>query len=427
MHRGEEDEEEYPLDENQAFADSSDAPCAEVMAGGQWVRNAQGEKVRLKKSSSNLERILRHDPCWADRLEFDEFRQTATLDRRPMTDEMERRAMVRISTKYEVEFSDQEVGKLMQAQARERPYDPIQDYLLGLEWDGVSRVDHWLEDCFDIENTELTRAYSRKFLISAVARVLSPGCKVDTVLVLVGGQGAGKTSTFATLFGSKWHSEMSVDIRSKDAVIGLSGSWCVEWSELDTLKRSQNTAMKSFISRDKDVLRPPYGRNSITIKRRVVFAGTTNDLGFLTDPTGSRRFWCVEVPDGFKADLAGLKANRDQLWAEAVHLYLPGIPGESSKDCTWWLTDEEEAMRIEASQKFESVDPWLDAVRDWIETHPSQDGYTATEILTRALDKNVSVVRRGDEQRLAAVLQALGYEKRQVRVDGARRYRWVSR
>ena len=419
------DEDDYPLDENQAFADSSDAPCAEVMAAGQWVRNKQGEKVRLKKSSSNLELILRHDPCWSDRLEFDELKQTATLDRRPMTDEMERRAMVRISTKYELEYSDHEVGKLMQAQCRERPYDPIQDYLLGLEWDGVERLDHWLVDCFDIDATQLTKAYSRKFLVSAVARVMKPGCKVDTVLVLVGGQGVGKTSAFTTLFGAKWHCEMSVDIRSKDAVVGLNGLWCVEWSELDTLKRSQNTAIKSFISRDKDVIRLPYQRNSVTMQRRVVFAGTTNDLGFLTDPTGSRRFWCVEVPDDFKADLAGLRRSRDQLWAEAVHLYLPGMPGESPKDCTWWLTDEEEAMRKEESKKFESVDPWVEVVRAWVEAHPSQDGYTAAEILTQALDKNISVVRRGDEQRLASVLQSIGIEKCRVRVDGARVYRWV--
>lgn len=396
--------------------DDIEAPSSalKVMLDCRVAKNGEEYPLRTQK---NLMRILEADPRWAYRIEYNELMQSPTFDRKIVTDDIERDISVGISVLYDVDFHEKEVGREIHRLSRCRKFDPVREYLDVLEWDETPRIEGWLHKHLAIPDTPLTRAYASMFLLGAVARVMCPGSKLDTVLVLVGGQGARKTSTFEALFGQSWHVELTVDTRSKDAVIGMNGSWCVEWGELDTLKRSQTSAIKGFISKRKDVLRLPYGRNNTTQPRRVVFAGTTNEMGFLTDPTGSRRFWCVEIPKGHRVDIEKLEKERDQLWAEA---YLKQQLGAK-----WWLSEELEAEREQESRRFQSVDPWLEVVRAWMASNPSRTGYLASDVLQEALDKNVSMIRRGDEMRLGTVLRELGYERARRQVDGLRCWRWV--
>jgi predicted P-loop ATPase len=154
----------------------------------------------------------------------------------------------------------------------------------------------------------------RRWFISLVARALSPGCKVDTALILEGAQGAGKSSFFRVIAG-EWFSdtEMALD---KDAMLQLRGAWVYEWSELENVTSRQSVSrVKAFLTSTEDKYRPPFGRTPITVKRSGVSVGSTNNQDFLHDPSGSRRFWVIPISG---IDLPRLKAQREQLLAEAV-------------------------------------------------------------------------------------------------------------
>ena len=194
-------------------------------------------------------------------------------------------------------------------------YNPVQEYLRSLKWDGVHRIDAMLSDVFGAEDTAYTRCVSRKWMIGAANRILHPGCKMDYTLVLVGAQGMGK-STFASVISRGWYNSSEIDIGAKDGYQSLWGNWVIELAELSSSTRKEVETVKSYISQQKDVFRPSYGRLLQEFPRQCVFLGTTNAVEFLRDTTGNRRWWPVEV--GHRADLDALRPVVDQLWAEAV-------------------------------------------------------------------------------------------------------------
>jgi hypothetical protein len=221
--------------------------------------------------------------------------------------------------------------------ARDRIVHPVLDYLDGLKHDGVSRVGTWLTDFLGAEATAYNKTVGRAMLIAAIARIRVPGCKVDTVPILEGPQGALKSTAMSRLF-HPWFSDELADLGSKDAAMQMSGIWGIELAELDAMSRAEISRTKAFISRKIDRFRPPYGRRTIERQRPCVFWGTTNASGYLKDETGGRRFWPIKVGT---IDLDGLAANRDQLWAEAQALYRDGVP--------WWIKDR--AIQVAAEEQ----------------------------------------------------------------------------
>jgi predicted P-loop ATPase len=178
-----------------------------------------------------------------------------------------------------------------------------------------------------------TTHVGRKALVGAVARALDPGCKNDTMPVLEGEQGTGKSTAIRYLFGDRFFVDHLPDFHSKDSFQQLQGAWCIEVAELSALTKADVKDVKQFLSRMEDKFRAPYARNPIHVPRRTVFWGTVNPeegQGYLKDPTGGRRFWPVETTD---IDLAGILRDRDQLWAEAVESYRVGE--------RWHLEDED--------------------------------------------------------------------------------------
>ena len=186
-----------------------------------------------------------------------------------------------------------------------------------LQWDGKPRIDHWLVNTFDCDNTDYHRAVSAKFLIASVRRVMHPGCKFDHMMILEGFQGLGKSTVLRKLFGDdNFTDQIPDDLKSKDASMSLMGVWCLEFSEIDHLIRSEVEVIKAFLSRQIERFRPPYGRGFIDRPRQIVMVGTTNLDDYLKDSTGNRRFWPVSCKT---ASVEFIEANRDQLWAEAVY------------------------------------------------------------------------------------------------------------
>src|SRR5207302_2361727 len=157
-----------------------------------------------------------------------------------------------------------------------------------------------------------------KFLMGAVARVFAPGCQMDTILVLEGDQGLGKSTAVQFLGGHEWVRDITGELHTKDAALNIQGVWIGEMAELASIRKSDQEIIKGFISRRIDHYRPPYGRNSVDRPRHTVFIATTNESEYLQDPAGARRFWPVECT---RIDLVGLERDRDQLRPEAVGLY----------------------------------------------------------------------------------------------------------
>jgi 5S rRNA maturation endonuclease (ribonuclease M5) len=232
--------------------------------------------------------------------------------------------------------------------ATDHPYHPVRAYLDKLKWDGVPRLDAWLATYLGAENSAYHTAIGAKALIQAVARACDPGCQADHVLIVEGPQGAGKSSAVATLMpDTGWFCDEIADIGSKDSAQDLRGKWLVEISELSAMKRSEVERTKAFVSRRCDHYRPSYGRRSQDHQRQCVFIGTTNSDAYLGDESGNRRFWPTKVG---RIDLAALRRDRDQLWAEAVTRYRKGE--------RWHLAPEAEAMAAAAQAERRIIDPW---------------------------------------------------------------------
>ncbi|WP_026478187.1 virulence-associated E family protein [Alkaliphilus transvaalensis] len=214
---------------------------------------------------------------------------------------------------------------LLAVASAERTYHPIKNYFETLEWDGVERLDTILIDYLGAEDTAFVRAVTRKTLCAAVARVYEPGKKFDSILVLNGPQGIGKSTIFSIL-GKEWYSDsLSIaDMKDKTAAEKLQGYWILELGELAGIKKVDVETVKSFITRTDDKFRQSYGVNVESHPRANIIVGSTNsESGFLRDITGNRRFWPVYVTGKGKYNAWDLK-DVDQVWAEAIERYKEG-------------------------------------------------------------------------------------------------------
>ncbi len=214
---------------------------------------------------------------------------------------------------------------LLAVSSAERTYHPIKEYLATLTWDGEERIDTLLIDYLGADDTAFVRAVTRKTLCAAVARVYEPGIKYDSILVLNGPQGVGKSTLFA-LLGRQWYSDsLSIsDMKDKTAAEKLQGYWILELGELAGIKKVDVETVKSFISRTDDKFRQSYGVNVESHPRTNIIVGSTNaESGFLRDITGNRRFWPVHVTGSGKYNAWDL-TEVDQVWAEAIVKYRAG-------------------------------------------------------------------------------------------------------
>jgi len=204
----------------------------------------------------------------------------------------------------------------------DRSYHPIREYIDSLpEWDEVQRVDTLLIDYLGADDNEYVRAVTRKTLCAAIARVLNPGCKFDSMLVLNGPQGVGKSTLISKLAGEWFSDSLNLsDTKDKTAAEKLQGYWILEIGELAGLRKAEVETLRSFISRQNDIYRASFGKRATPHLRQCVFFGTTNaESGYLRDTTGNRRFWPVKTPGGATKHSWQLSAYEiQQIWAEAL-------------------------------------------------------------------------------------------------------------
>lgn len=367
--------------------------------------SASGEPKGPENSSRNASIVMALDSRWAGRIRYDAFAMRLELDGEPMTDLDEVRAQHWLDAEYDIQIGPKTTGEAMAVVGHENGFHPVREYLDALRWDGVRRVDSWLIDYCQSPDKKIVRSYAQRFLLSAVARIYDPGCKVDTTLIMQGDQGAKKSTALRALASPRWFSDTAVDLRSKDAMQVMVGVWIYEFAEMDAIRRQDFSITKAFLTSQVDRFRPSYGRNIVERARSGIIAGTTNDEQALpADPTGSRRYWPVQVG---AVDAAGLQDARDMLWAEAVAMYRDGQQ--------WWLTDDEERRRVKSEDLFVEVDAWEDAVTAWC---VGKGTTTTVEVFTGALEKRPGDLNQGGKLRISRILRALGYTPQQSRAHG---------
>ncbi len=297
--------------------------------------------------------VLKQDPTLKGKIRLDEFaHRLVVIDDLPWrgkdetpywTDTDDACLRNYFATKYLIKGKGI-IDDALQEVTQDNKFHPVREYLRGITWDGECRLDTLFIDYIGAEDTEYIRAVTRKWMCGAVARVMDPGVKFDTAIVLYGSQGLGKSLILERL-GRKWFNNSLVDIKTKDALEQIQGSWIVELAELAPTYKNDNEIVKAFISRTSDRFRSPYGRRTEEYPRQCVFAGSTNNLMFLKDRTGNRRFWPITGDKDRKTkhswDLS--KDEIDQLWAEAFVYWSEGEPLVLEGAL------EEEALRIQLS------------------------------------------------------------------------------
>jgi predicted P-loop ATPase len=287
-------------------------------------------------------------------------------------------------------------------------FNPVTDWLDVLEWDREPRLDGWLSYYLGAGATEFARAAGAKWLIGAVARAYRPGCKMDTMLILEGPQGIGKSTalrTMGTLGGRSYFTDEITDIGSKDAAMQLQGVMIVEMGELDVLDRSETRSLNAWITRTVDRYRPPYGRLVVEAPRQCVLCGSINPVGdgYLKDPTGARRFWPVACT---AVDIEALTRDRDQLWAEAVARFKAGE--------SWWLAEDQVThAKAEQAQRYQT-DPWADKINDMLRTVRK---VKLSVIINDWLDIMPAHQSWQVERRVAKHLRSVGWESTPARTS----------
>jgi predicted P-loop ATPase len=331
------------------------------------------------------------------------------LDGAPLEEVDVGRMCVAIDGKWGFDSPIEKFTRAMHVVANERQHHPVRSYLDSLTWDQIPRIERIAEVEFGA-TSRLHAVMIAKTLIAAVARAYQPGCKVDTVTVLVGLQGVFKSSFWRELASSPFFSDTHIDPSGdKDSLLTLHAAWIFEWAEIDGMLEKREAAdVKRFTSSAVDIFRPPYSRAASRHPRSGIIVGTTNRWDFLQDATGSRRVHAVPVLK--EVDAERIRSQRDQWFAEAVAAYKLGEK--------WWLTKEEEAARVIDAQQFELTDTWETLIEKWI-AEENQTHFTMADVLSCA----VNVPRHSHtltmSKRVGGILRKLGYDNGPISEPGA--------
>lgn len=326
--------------------------------------------------------------------------------------------------------------------ADDRAYHPIREFIESLpEWDKIPRVDTLLVDYLGAADTAYVRAVTRKTLCAAISRVLRPGCKFDSMLVLNGPQGVGKSTLIAKLAGEWFSDSLNLgDTKDKTAAEKLQGYWILEIGELAGLKKAEVETLRSFLSRQNDIYRAAFGKRATPHLRQCVFFGTTNaESGYLRDTTGNRRFWPVKTPGNGKKQSWNLTHEEIlQIWAEALVYVRQGEKLYLSPEMDALAKDEQrEAM--ESDEREGLVREYLDTLlpERWAEMDlferrnfltgsdfgglqekgtVKRTNVSNMEIWCECFGKERANLRRTDSNELTGILARLGWKREESKV-----------
>lgn len=414
-----------------------------------WLHNQKiikrDKNGLIAKTIVNAEQIFAHDPELQG-LAYNSFSGFIEVHGTPVPwphsgagwcDADDSQLVTYLARTYGVEFPRQVIMDQKIIAAEKHAYHPVREYLQGLSWDGVARCDTLLINYLGAADDIYTRETTSRILLAAVRRVFEPGCKFDTMLVLAGPPNTGKSMLIAKL-GGRWFSDNLTfeDMKDKTGAEKLPNYWLLEISEMKGLKKTDVESSKAFISRQEDIYRAAYSRNTERHPRQCVFFGTVNDVsGYLKDITGNRRFWPVEITgEGIRKPWELTQEEVDQIWAEAYFRYTTLgernllLSPEAQK-----VAELKQTEAMEADDREGIVNEYLNTLlpegwdsmsiserRDYL----SGDGFapeipgtikresvTNLEIWCECFNRSEGSIQKKDSYEIAGILKRLGWVK----------------
>ena len=426
------------------FAEERKAQASSEFADEDWQTRLELDKAgNIKNTLRNLTLILENDPMLKP-LVFNQLLDGMEIKgevpwKHPSKfwrDADDAQLISYVDTHYGT-FSARNYDIAVMKVTDDRSYHPIRAFIEDLpEWDGVERVDTLLIDYLGASDTSYVRAVTRKTLCAAISRVLRPGCKFDSMLVLNGPQGVGKSTLIAKLAGEWFSDSLNLgDTKDKTAAEKLQGYWILEIGELAGLKKAEVETLRSFLSRQNDIYRASFGKRATPHLRQCVFFGTTNaESGYLRDTTGNRRFWPVKTPGG-AAKHSWQLTNEEiqQIWAEALVYVKRGEKLYLDADMeTLAKTEQREAMESDEREGLVRVylDTLLPADWDSMDTFERRNFLNGSEfgeqqrtgtvkrtsvsnmeIWCECFGKERANLRRADSNELTSILSRLGWKR----------------
>lgn len=393
---------------------------------------ATGELMAIQKNRSgipfmtmsNVVAILEAHPDFRKKIRYNTFREKIEINGEIVEDNIVLKLQHTLQTQFGLHTIAKAVVEdgLMHC-AYENHFDEAKDWIKSLKWDGEKRLFSWLNTATGVEDNAYNRGVGTQWWIGMVNRIINPGCIFDYMLVLVGGQGIGKTSLFR-IIGREWYKSFSNNVDDKDFYMHMRGAILMDLDEGSAMYKSDIIKLKAIITQTHDEFRAPYGHHTKKFARHFVFSMSTNNIEPFQDATGNRRYWAVDLPHQM-VNFKWLEDNRDQLFAEALH----------------WLKDKDnvdmvpqvpqgDAERIQ--QEHLSDDSWTDLIVD--EIRKSADycegsadfNTTISEIFGKIFpDESMIRLDRKHEIRIGNVFKnQLGLTKIRKMVDGEQKNRW---
>jgi predicted P-loop ATPase len=327
----------------------------------EWIsRLTRDGNGKIEKTINNAVLVLENDPLLKGRIVTDEFANRGmVLGKLPWNPKNEKRLWKDVDYAGFYNYMElfygitgrEKLDSALLLTSANNAINDVKEYLKGLKWDGIKRLDTLLSVYLGAEDNAYTQAVMRKSLCAAVARAIMGSTKYDYMPIFTGPQGIGK-STFLSILGKEWFSDSLTTFEGKEAAELIQGTWINEVGELTAMTKQETNSVKQFLSKTDDIYRAAYGKTTDKYPRRCVFFGTSNEEEFLKDVTGNRRFWPIDVGvhPSKKSIWTDLPKEVDQIWAEAYTYWMLGEPLYLSKDVEKLAEEMQESHR-EASGK----------------------------------------------------------------------------
>ena len=376
---------------------------------------------KFHPNTANVYSQLTETDRWSKVFAFDEFNNTEMViskppwqtgdpqyfKPRPLKDTDYTQTQIWLQ-RYWANASKNAVLDAVNAACEKQIISPVRHYLEQLPESNFD-IHSFFETYFgvvprDENEREYIREASRVFLTQACARAVDAGCKADIVVVLEGKQGIGKSTGLRALFSPDWFKDSLPPMSHKDASDYIVGAWCIELAEMAYQKKAEIEQQKAFLSRQEEKYRPAYKRTSIVYKRRCVFVATTNRDDWAVDETGNRRYLPVKTQN---IDVAGLKRDRDMIWAAAYSEYM--------RTKHWWMQDQFIDYTHQQTELRREADLWSQMVQEHL---AHKDEVTIKEAFELSFPQetldgrtNPKQISQQDQRRMANCLLAAGFER----------------
>lgn len=385
------------------YQDKKQSKTVDTLSDKVTVTSEKKAKVEKLDSIAETREILLND--YSSKLRFNELKKIVELDgEEAFLDDL----YLQIHEDYGVKVSKQIAYDLAVMIAKKNSYHPVKCYLDNLTQSQEEIDIKQLSKLFFGTTDEIYDQMIYRTLIGSVARIYKAGCKFDTALILQGKQGIRKSTFFRLLFGDEFFTD-SVSGTDRDNLLIAHQNWCCELAEFETITgKKASGELKAFLSKSVDTFREPYARSSRTIKRQCVMVGSVNELEFLVDTTGNRRFWIIPVNSQIDTDKVA--KYRDSIWYQAKKAFLEGE--------FWYLEEKYQKESEQLNKEYLYQSTWdcseLDNYLQGFETI----GISGKDILKQVFQFELKDINRGHEIKIGQILRKKGWENKPIKQNG---------